>query len=551
LKLFIYNFLFLFKRNRYINYKTSGTKYTYTHPDYFQELLSAISFNVNKKELSKTFQNFLSKKAYVFGRKVDIVFNKDFFNNFQFSNNVKKPAFFNKADVKVPYEIGRLQFLQKVMLHNFLEENQDPELNFDYLDEIILSENNKIIWNSPMDVAIRMISLIFVKNFSTKIDNINEFSYFKNLDSVISKDFEFIKINYENKGDVVGNHYFVELASSLLFIANYDYEDKELDLKSTIDEISKEIELQFNNELTNFEGSLHYTALMVEALLIIYFSLKSLKKQNELYEKIREVLIINNYFIKLNTNKGELSQIGDNDSGRLFYFHFDEKEPLKLLWLNNLIEEIIPESKNYNHVSENIDKLENIELNKINNVTHKEIKAFNDDFKHYSFPEFGLYIWRNSKDFFSIRCGEIGQNGVGGHDHYDQLSIECFSNNKWIARDPGTGTYTDDIKTRNKYRSLEYHWGPNVEMSFPIEDAFDCFKLKYMSRGQVLKFDKFNFVGYADFNEKRIYRKVKFSDGVIIIQDFSNDVELSEYVNWGQENNGIKVEFSEGYKRFT
>ena len=290
---------------------------------------------------------------------------------------------------------------------------------------------------------------------------------------------------------------------------------------------------------------------MVEALLIIYLSLKSLKKENELYKKIREVLIVNNYFIKLITNKGELSQIGDNDSGRLFYFQFDEQEPLKLHWLNNLIEVIIPESKSYNHISENIDELENFELNNLNNVTHKEIKVFNDDFKHYSFPEFGLFIWRNSKDFFSIRCGDIGQNGVGGHAHYDQLSIECFSNNKWIARDPGTGTYTDDIKTRNKFRSLEYHWGPLVEMSFPKEDAFNCFNLNYMSNGQVLKFDKFNFVGYADFNEKRIYRKVTISDGIITIQDFSNDVELGEYAVWGEGNNGIKVEFSKGYKRFT
>ena len=88
-------------------------------------------------------------------------------------------------------------------------------------------------------------------------------------------------------------------------------------------------------------------------------------------------------------------------------------------------------------------------------------------------------------------------------------------------------------------------------MSFPKEDAFNCFNLNYMSNGQVLKFDKFNFVGYADFNEKRIYRKVTISDGIITIQDFSNDVELGEYALWGEENYGIKVEFSKGYKRFT
>ena len=38
-------------------------------------------------------------------------------------------------------------------------------------------------------------------------------------------------------------------------------------------------------------------------------------------------------------NNGELSQIGDNDSGRLLYFLYDEQNPLNLTWLNNLIEE--------------------------------------------------------------------------------------------------------------------------------------------------------------------------------------------------------------------
>ena len=87
-------------------------------------------------------------------------------------------------------------------------------------------------------------------------------------------------------------------------------------------------------------------------------------------------------------------------------------------------------------------------------------------------------------------------------------------------------------------------------MKFPNDTAFDCFKLNNVSSGKVLKFDKFNFFGYADFNKKRIYRKVSLSDGVISIQDFSNDVELGEYASWGEEKNGIKVEFSEGYKRF-
>ena len=59
-----------------------------------------------------------------------------------------------------------------------------------------------------------------------------------------------------------------------------------------------------------------------------------------------------------------------------------------------------------------------------------------------------------------------------------------FYRNSWILRDPGTGTYTDDIDTRNKFRSLDYHWGPKAKIQFPKEDEFDCFKLNYMSDGR-------------------------------------------------------------------
>ena len=100
-------------------------------------------------------------------------------------------------------------------------------------------------------------------------------------------------------------------------------------------------------------------------------------------------------------------------------------------------------------------------------VSHKKIKIFSKDYESYCFNDFGLYVWRNNDEYFSLRCGPIGQNGIGGHSHYDQLSIESYSNSRCITRDPGTGTYTDDINIRNKFRSLEYHWGPKANIKIP------------------------------------------------------------------------------------
>ena len=61
---------------------------------------------------------------------------------------------------------------------------------------------------------------------------------------------------------------------------------------------------------------------------------------SKLLKKIDEIIKSNKILLSKLMNNGELSQIGDNDSGRLFYFSFDEDAPLKMNWLLNLIDNL-------------------------------------------------------------------------------------------------------------------------------------------------------------------------------------------------------------------
>ena len=491
--------------------------------------------------------NYLSKKTVdlyddlkIFGKDLkEYELSKDIFSDFDFSNKKLKPAFFNVADVKVPYEASRLQYLQKTNSGN-IDVNKFP----------------LIYWNSPMDVAIRNINLIFhllaIENdyAGTKILGNNK----DLITTYISQHYEFINNNLENSGDVVGNHYLIELTSLLLTIATFSFDGDKEEYIFFHDELSKELDRQFYEDGTNFEGSTHYSAFVVEALILCKLAVEEIDKNSILLDRIEEIIKSNKFFLSSLANKGELSQIGDNDSGRIFYHAFNEKKPLKMDWLFDLIDSLYPELSEYRKIQDKFNNEINNEvptLNKYKKVLHKPIKVFSSDYKAYSFKDFGIFVWRNEDQYFSVRCGPIGQNGVGGHSHYDQLAIECFTNDKWIARDPGTGTYTDNIEIRNKFRSLEYHWGPKAEIKFPNEDEFDCFRLNYMSDGEVLLFDKNNFLGYAEFNGKRIYRKIYINDGIVTIEDYSEDVDLEEYTTWGEEKEGIKVKFSEGYKRLS
>ena len=480
----------------------------------------------------------LDKEVKIFGKLTNqYIISKDIFSDYDFTNKRLKPAFFNCADVKVPYEASRLQYLQKANSGN-----------------IDVSKFPKIYWDSPMDVAIRNINLIFHflsieqgHDTAVILGNNKEL-----ISSYISQHYEFIKNNLENTGNVVGNHYLIELTSILLTIATFKFEGDIEEFKFYQNELSIEIKKQFYPEGTSFEGSSHYAAFVTEALILCKLSIEEIDNESHLLKEIDYIIKTNKLFLSLLINKEELSQIGDNDSGRIIYSFFNEDKPLKMDWLINLIDNLYETNNQEIKISDQYQQTINSEdqsFVELSGVKNKSINVFSKDYEFYSFKDFGIYIWRNEDEYFSIRCGPIGQNGIGGHSHYDQLSIECFSKDKWIARDPGTGTYTDDIDLRNKFKSLEYHWGPKPKLKFPKEDEFDCFKLNFMSNGEVLKFDKNNFIGFADFNGKRIYRKIYINDGNISIEDFSNDVELEEYTAWGEENNGIKVQFSNGYKR--
>ena len=284
----------------------------------------------------------LNDDLKIFGKlSPDYELSKDIFSDFDFSNKKLKPAYFNVADVKVPYEASRLQYLQKVNV-----------------GEIDVSKFPLIYWNSPMDVAIRNINLIF--HFLAIEDGFNGIQILGNnkdlISTFISQHYEYISNNLEDKGNVVGNHYLIELTSLLLTIATFSFDEDQEEFKFYQDELQAELGKQFYKDGTNFEGSTHYSAFVTEAMILCKLAIEEIDKDSILLERIDEIIKSNSLILSMLMNKGELSQIGDNDSGRLFYFAFNEDKPLKMEWLINLIENLYNDSLEDNGIKEKFKK---------------------------------------------------------------------------------------------------------------------------------------------------------------------------------------------------
>ncbi|MCT8140287.1 heparinase II/III family protein [Anaerobacillus sp. CMMVII] len=121
-----------------------------------------------------------------------------------------------------------------------------------------------------------------------------------------------------------------------------------------------------------------------------------------------------------------------------------------------------------------------------------------DRLEGFSYPEFGLYIYKSTQLYLAIRCGSNGQNGNGGHAHNDQLSIELTINGKDIIKDPGTYLYTPLPEKRNLFRSTKSHFTPQCpgkEQNSWVEGLNGLFHLKNEAQAKCLHFSEQGFIG--------------------------------------------------------
>jgi hypothetical protein len=80
-----------------------------------------------------------------------------------------------------------------------------------------------------------------------------------------------------------------------------------------------------------------------------------------------------------------------------------------------------------------------------------------------AFPQGGFYVMRNESDHVFIDCGPVGLAGRGGHGHNDCLSFEAVLQGTRLIGDCGAYLYTASAKERNLFRSTAYHNTPRVD----------------------------------------------------------------------------------------
>jgi hypothetical protein len=408
------------------------------------------------------------------------------------------------ADVKVPWEFGRMHQLLRVSFYS-------KERSSEYIKAVLqdFREKNKIgfgvHWMNAMEVAIRAMnmSIAFSKvGYDDKKDLI-----------FLQEHFSFILQNIERKEGLGNNHYLANL-SGLLFGLMYFPSWNALQQNRTwiIDEFCAEIEKQFYADGANFEGSTYYHALSTEITLLGLACLVNLQ-ENEAVKKIQlRVSLAYRFLNSIVKPNGELPQFGDNDSGRVLPLSVygewltPEKREEKYLNLDKYskgksnTDEFVENVLNISGViqmgnalfgregqgleydliqsilgNSNLELAPEIETPKLNEdlgLALPEHKTWELEFPKietrsiqtiYS-KEFGIVVLKSEEFYLSLSMLQRDKaHRYRGHFHNDQLSIDLWVKGEQVLADPGNLTYTGDMETRNAMRSARAHNAPYLD----------------------------------------------------------------------------------------
>jgi hypothetical protein len=452
------------------------------------------------------------------------------------------------VDIKVPWELGRLQHLPRLALAfgldgdaRFRDEFRNQALDF-------LAANPPgfgVNWACPMDVAIRGANLVLAHGLFTRFGARFDEGFMAELAAGLLAHGRHVRANLEWHETRRGNHYLADLAG-LAWIAAALPASPETTAWRTFaaDQLAAETVRQIGPDGGGFEASTGYHRLSAEMLA---WSLP-LAPDRIGREQAERLFRAAEFSRDVTKPDGRVVQVGDNDGGR-FFILFPDEDPLDHRSLVAALDGLFaddglarfagPERTLEAFLVAGLagrkaldggarDTADQVRISspeiahgEAETVIHLPDPGVLENLRALAYPDFGLYLWRGSRFFLSVRCGAFGRDGTGGHAHNDQLSIELnVDGEDWIA-DPGSFVYTADPDLRNAYRSVRAHAAPERERGEPSPLDRGLFRLEDRCRATCLRFDKTGFAGFHSAFPTPVRRTVALdrAAGSVTIRD--------------------------------
>jgi hypothetical protein len=402
-----------------------------------------------------------------------------------FYQDVEVTRLHDASDAKVPWELSRCHHLVILARAARLFDDRRFAAELESQLSAWLDENPTgygINWTNPMEVAIRAVNWIWA---------IRTLEGWRPLEAQLRKRATLslqahgrhIAANLEGTPYLRSNHYLGDLLGLLVIgatIQNDPAADRFVRLARRAFE--REITRQVHPDGIGFEASLPYHALALEIFLIARVAITWTESSFApgFDERLKTMLAASR---SLRHPNGRWPQIGDSDSGRILPASFERPPSIDhLLWIGAGVLGTSPCTPGPAH--EEVAWTLGLEA-----WRGADRQPPTEESGSVAFPKGGVFALRAGPTHVVARCGDVGQNGNGGHAHNDLLSFELSVGDP-IVVDSGTFVYTADPTARNAFRATAAHNTVAVggEEMNPLS-AVDLFVLRQTARPRVEAWD--------------------------------------------------------------
>jgi len=362
-------------------------------------------------------------------------------------NNLKRPS-----DIKVPWELSRLQWLLPVgQAYVLNEDEQYATFAKEIIQEWMIA--NPVCrgpnWVCAMDVALRGISLVWLFQACKNSDAWAQPEFLESLIKQFILHAKFIDTNLEY-ADVNGNHLTADLAGlTVLGITMGGAGISERWVKRSWELLKDELPKQVLSDGVCFEASLPYHRLVAELFLLPVLARQNVGLNvDDAYLKRLKLMGI--FTAAATRPDGTVPVWGDADDGRAL--------PLGTQLINDH-QYLVETLKTINSPLKAPCYDETLWWLGVGNNT----EAIADEPISSSFDDAGVFVMRDGSNHIFADVGPVGMDGRGGHGHNDCLSFCATLEGVPLIIDPGAYVYTADWQARNHFRGTAAHNTPQID----------------------------------------------------------------------------------------
>jgi hypothetical protein len=397
--------------------------------------------------------DYLGSGLFVLGPQID--WHRDFKSGYRwpaaFYQQVEVTRLTDASDAKVPWELSRGHQLLTLAraARMFGDERYSTELEAQLASWLDANPTGVgINWANPMEVAIRAVNWIWaLATLGRPLEKSLQDRVVRSLQS----HGRHVAANLEGTPYLRSNHYLGDVLGLLVLGVCLQSDPAATRwLRDARSALEREIMSQVHDDGTGFEASLPYHGLALEMFLIARASLAWAGHAFSGQYDMRLLAMLEATRALRHPN-GRLPQFGDADSGRILPGGFERLPTADhLLWLGAALLGSAPptDGEPHDEVAWTLGLQAWQAARRLPNMATPSRTDFKDG---------GLYTLRSPDLHVVVRCGDVGQNGNGGHSHNDLLSFELSSRQVPIVVDPGTYAYTGDPDARNAFRGTRAH----------------------------------------------------------------------------------------------